>query len=195
MSTRPTFEDRLLAELKREIESRREETAPAAPPRRLVTPRRFAVVALACALLGLTPVVAPGSPAPSSAYAVEGNGDGTVKLTVKNQFISVEAQQALARVLRPWEIHVTIDVLPPGYVCERSKPSVPGAAIDRQGDLVPVIPSKAGRDYKLSRGDVLAFENSAGSSRARAIEVYRAGTEAVPCVPLKLTLPDHMRPK
>ncbi|MFJ1732313.1 hypothetical protein [Streptomyces sp. NPDC088254] len=200
MSTRPTFEDRLLAELKRDI-AFREQPPPATPPRRLLAPRRLAVVALPCALLGLAsllglgPVLASEPPAQPVAYAVQGRGDGKVRLTVREQFISVEAQEALARALRPWEIHVTIDVLPPGYVCERSAPASTLVALDEQGDPVPVVPLKSSWDFTLGRGDLLAFENTAGDHRARAVEHYAAGTKAEPCVSLKLALPDRSKPK
>ncbi|MER5373748.1 hypothetical protein [Streptomyces sp. NPDC002553] len=200
MSTRPTFEDRLLAELKRDIATR-EQPPRATPPRRLLTPRRLAVVALPCALLGLAPllgfgpVLASEPPAQPVAYAVQGRGDGKVRLTVREQFISVEAQEALARALRPWEIHVTIDVLPPGYVCERGAPAPTPVALDEQGDPVPVVPLKSSWDLTLGRGDLLAFENTAGSDRARAVEHYAAGTKAEPCVSLKLALPDRSKAK
>lgn len=188
MSTRPTFEDRLLGELKREIELREPEPNPSA--RRLFTPRRIALAAAACALAGLTTVEVPGPSADSTAYAVAHHGDGSVTLTVRDQTIDFEAQQELARKVRPWGILVTIDVLPPGHVCERSKVT-PLPAVDGQGNLVPLIPIKASWDMTLRRGNVLAFENTKGDSRPRAVEFYKTKSEAEPCVPLKLTLPDN----
>ncbi|WP_327312185.1 hypothetical protein [Streptomyces sp. NBC_01235] len=204
MSTRPTFEDRLLDELKKEIELREAGTCRTGPSevgsgrgrkrasvRRLLVPRRIAFVAAACAVAWLGVAVVPGSPGDSAAYAVERHGDGTVELTVKDQTIGIEAQRELATKVRPWGIEVTIDVLAPGYVCERSKfTPFPGVAIDQQGDPVPIIPIKASWDFTLRRGNVLAFENMEGMSRPRAVELYATRSEAKPCVPLKVTLPD-----
>lgn len=205
MSTRTTFEDRLLDGLKSEIQLREAgaggtgsaeigtgEGKEKASVRRLITPltpRRIAVVAAACAAAWLAAVAMPGSPADSKAYAVERHGDGSVTLTVKDQSISVAAQRELAQKVRPWGIQVTIDVLAPGYVCERSKVT-PLVAVDGQGNRVPVIPIQAGWDMTLRRGNVLAFENSRGSSRPRAVEYYATKSEAKPCVPLKVALPD-----
>lgn len=203
MSTRPTFEDRLLDELKREIELRESglcRTGPTevgtgrgragASVRRLLAPRRIAFVVAACAMAWLGVAVVPGSPADSAAYAVERHEDGTVTLTVKDQTIGVEAQRELATKVRPWGIEVTIDVLAPGYACERSK-FTPFPVIDRHGNRVPGIAFKAGWDFTLRRGNVLAFENMEGVSRPRAVELYATRTEAEPCVPLKVTLPDE----
>lgn len=205
MSMRTTFEDRLLGELKREIELRetgvgglgsaevkpgkRKAKASVGRPFAPLAPRRIAVVAAACTAAWLAAVVAPGSPADSNAYAVEPVGDGSVKLTVKDQSIDVAAQRELARKVRPWGIQVTIDVLAPGYVCERSKVT-PIPAVDEHGNRVPLIPLQAGWDVTLRRGNILAFENTRGGSRPRAVEFYETKSEAEPCVPMKVSLPD-----
>lgn len=214
MNMRTTFEDRLLDELKREIHLRETgagkteaggigsaevepgERRPKAFVGRLfapLAPRRIAVVAAACTAAWLAAVVVPGSPADSNAYAVEPVGDGSVKLTVKDQSIDVAAQRELARKVRPWGIQVTIDVLAPGYICERSKVT-PIAAVDKHGNRVPLIPLQAGWDVTLRRGNVLAFENTRGDSRPRAVEFYATKSEAEPCVPMKVTLPDDWPP-
>ncbi|WP_411150939.1 hypothetical protein [Streptomyces sp. A30] len=185
MSTRTTFEDRLLDELKKEIGQRE----PKAPVRPLSAPRRIAVVAAACAAAWLATVALPGSPADSTAFAVEPRGDGSVILTVKDQSISADAQRALAGKVRQWGIHVTVDVLPPGYICVRSKVT-PLVGIDKQGNRVPIVPFKAGWDVTLRPGNVLAFENTRGVSRPRAVEIYKTRAEAEPCVPMKIVLPD-----
>lgn len=209
---RATFEDRLLDELKREIQLREsagagegdvrtgERGAKASPGRFLapfaslarVAPRRIAVVAAACAVAWLAAVVVPGSPADSKAYAVEPVGDGSVKLTVLEQSIGVAAQRDLARKVRPWGVQVTIDLLPSGYVCERSKVSpvtdVHGRPLILDGR--PLIPVKAGWDVTLRRGNVLAFENTRGDTRPRAVEFYATEREAEPCVPTKVSLTD-----
>ncbi|KQX65013.1 hypothetical protein [Streptomyces sp. Root1310] len=203
MSTRRTFEDRLLDELKREIELREagvRRTGPAtagpggggarAAVRRLFTPPRIAVVAVACAVAWFGAAVVPGSSAYSTAYAVERHGDGTVTLTVKDRTIGVAAQRELATRVRPWGIEVTIDVLAPGYVCERSFTPFSAWAVDGNGDRAPVVPIKAGWDFTLRRGNVLTFENMEGMSRPRAVELYSTRSQAEPCVPLKVTLPD-----
>ncbi|MFJ9968922.1 hypothetical protein [Streptomyces avermitilis] len=212
MSMRTTFEDRLLGELKREIELREagvgstgtaevkpgEGRAKAAVGRLFapLTPRRMTVVAAACAAAWLAAGVVPGSPTGSNAYAVDPMGDGSVKLTVQDQNISAAAQHELARKVRPWGIHVTVDVLAPGYICERSKVTFPLVASDEQGNRVPVIPFKSSWDVPkstwdvtLHRGNVLTFENTKGSSRPRAVEFYETKTEAEPCVPMKVSLP------
>ncbi|MFF5980438.1 hypothetical protein ACFY78_16505 [Streptomyces olindensis] len=202
MSTRTTFEDRLLDGLKSEIERREAATrragqaatgggedSPAASPHPLFRPRRMAVVALACAAAWLAAVVVPGSPADSPAYAVAPRGDGSVRLTVKDQDMSVEAQYELARKVSSWGVHVTVDVLPAGQVCERSRVT-PLAGVDRRGERVPIIPMKARWDVTLRPGSVLAFENTRGASRPRAVEFYRTRAEAEPCVPVRVTLPE-----
>jgi hypothetical protein len=203
MRTRQTFEDRLLDELKREIalhgaEAGRTGSAEAGTGegramgsvRRLFVPRRIAVVAAVCAVVWLGSTVVPGPSADSMAYAVEHHDDGSVRLTVKDQTIDVEAQRDLARKVRPWGIHVTVDLLPPGYVCERSKVT-PLTAIDRQGNRVPLIPLKPSLNMTLRRGNVLAFENTEGDSRPRAVELYKTRSQAEPCVPMKVVLPDE----
>ncbi|MET9868663.1 hypothetical protein ABZZ16_21250 [Streptomyces sp. NPDC006386] len=191
MSTRTTFEDRLLDGLKREIEQRGAGTGRggAGVSRRPgFAPRRIAVVALACAAAWLATVAVPGSPAESTAYAVAPRGDGSVRLTVRDQDMSVEAQRELARKVRAWGVHVTVDVLPSGHVCERSKVTgIP--AVDEQGNRVVLIPLKARWDVTLRRGNVLAFENIRGESRPRAVEFYRTRAEAEPCVPVRVELP------
>ncbi|OUD00748.1 hypothetical protein [Streptomyces swartbergensis] len=201
---RATFEDRLLDELKKEIRLRESAETGSGEARtgrreakaslgRFLTPRRIAVVAAACAAAAwLATVVVPGSPGDSKTYAMEPVGDDSVKLTVIEQSIGVAAQQELARRVRPWGIEVTIDLLPSGYVCERSKAS-PVTDIHGRPLIVdgrPLIPVKAGWDVTLRRGNVLAFENTRGNSRPRAVEFYATKSEAEPCVPIKVSLPD-----
>ncbi|MFI6486151.1 hypothetical protein [Streptomyces sp. NPDC050564] len=199
MSTRTTFEDRLLDELKREIELREAgvcETGSAevatggkanASVRRLFTPRRIAVAAAACAVAGLAAVVVPGSPAASKAYAVERHGDGSVTLTVKDQDIDVDAQRELARQLRPNGIQVTVNVLAPGYICEHD-PVLWG--INKQGDRVPVLTLQWNREITLRPGNVLVFDNLRGNPQPHRVNAYAAKGEVKPCVPVKLAIPD-----
>ncbi|MEU6909171.1 hypothetical protein ACWDZW_04190 [Streptomyces coeruleorubidus] len=199
-----TFEDRLLDELKQEIRLRESAETGSADLRtgergakarlgRFLAPRGIAVVAAACAVAAwLATVVVPGSPGDSKAYAMEPVGDGSVKVTVIEQNIGVAAQQELARRVRPWGIEVSIVLLPSGYVCERSKVA-PVTDIHGRPLIVdgrPLIPVKAGWDVTLRRGNVLAFENTRGASRPRAVEFYATKREAEPCVPVKVSLPD-----
>ncbi|MFF5515339.1 hypothetical protein [Streptomyces coeruleorubidus] len=200
---RATFEDRLLDELKQEIRLRESaETGSAdvstgeheakARLGRFLAPRRIAVIAAACAAAWLATVVVPGSPGDSKAYAMEPVGDDGVKLTVIEPSIGVAAQQELARRVRPWGIEVSIVLLPSGYVCERSKVS-PVTDIHGRPLIVdgrPLIPVKAGWDVTLRRGNVLAFENTRGDSRPRAVELYATKREAEPCIPMKVSLSD-----
>ncbi|MFI1047454.1 hypothetical protein ACH4U3_16915 [Streptomyces griseoruber] len=98
MSARESFEDRLLAELKREIELR-EEVVAAPVPRRLLTRRRASLALAACAVAAAVAIAVPGSAGGSRAYAVERHEDGSVTLTIKERRIGVEDQRALARTL------------------------------------------------------------------------------------------------
>ncbi|MCL8017034.1 hypothetical protein [Streptomyces sp. AS02] len=202
MSTRTTFEDRLLDQLKREIELREsgggvaetgtggvEAGTSARLSSTLLTPRRIAVVAAACAAAWLGSAAVPGSPTDSKAYAVERHGDGSVELSVKDQQISVADQRELAGEVRPWGIHVTIDVLSPGYVCDRSQVTSAIAVVDEQGNRVPLIPVESSWDLTLRRGNVLAFENTRGGTAPRAVEFYESTSTAEPCVPRKVVLP------
>ncbi|NGO14174.1 hypothetical protein G5C60_42925 [Streptomyces sp. HC44] len=187
MSTRTTFEDRLLDELKREIERREPKPNPCAPSapsaRRLVTPRRIALAATACALAGLAVVFVPGSAADSKAYAVEGNGDGSVTLTIKDQDIGIEAQLELASQMRPWGIQVKV-VAP---TCE-SKSWGTHAVLDlksitKQGVAVPV----RAWSVTLHRGQELVLENTARPLTKDEIKHY----EVQPCGPVNPTPPGN----
>ncbi|MCX5559472.1 hypothetical protein [Streptomyces sp. NBC_00038] len=193
MSTRTTFEDRLLDGLKSEIELRGTGTAEVgtgkanASVRRLFTPRRLAVAAAACAVAGLAVVVVPGSPTDSVAYAVERHDDGSVTLTVKDQNIGIDAQRELAKQLRPNGIQVTVNVLAPGYVCEDDPVAW---AIDEQGDRVPILTFQWNREIILHRGNVLVFENFEGNAQPHKVNAYAVKGDIKPCVPVKAALPD-----
>ncbi|MEU2912853.1 hypothetical protein ACWCQ0_11295 [Streptomyces massasporeus] len=169
MSTRTTFEDRLLGELKREIELRgtgsgADTGATTAPVRRRFAPRRIAVVVAACAVAWAAAVVFPGSPADSSAWAVARLDDGSVELTVRTQGFGIDDQLELAERVRPWGIRV--DVLAPGDVC--SSWEVPRAMVlTAEGDPVHAWP------VTLRRGSTLVIENSWGEPVPRdEIEHY-----------------------
>ncbi|MEE1803594.1 hypothetical protein PUR57_33845 [Streptomyces sp. JV176] len=205
MSMRTSFEDRLLDELKREIELRQAgmpgirvaeggmgEGGVNASARRRFTPRRIVLVAAACVVAGLAAVLVPGAPADSTAYAVERHGDGSVTLTVKDQQIGVEVQRGLARRLRSNGIQVTVNVLAPGYICE-ADPLL--WAVDKQGERVPVLTVQLNRDITLRPGDVLVFDNRGGDSAPHRVNVYATEGEVEPCVPVRIPLPDDSPPK
>ncbi|MEV4788702.1 hypothetical protein AB0K53_25175 [Streptomyces tuirus] len=173
MTTR--FEDRLLGELKKEIELRGAGARAGADPgrgtaavRRSFAPRRIAVVVAACAAAWAAAVVVPGSPAESSAFAVERHGNGSVELTVKQGF-GIDDQLELAERVRPWGIHV--DVVAPQDAC--SSWDVPRVMVlTAEGDPIRAWP------VTLRRGSTLVIENSWGEPVPRdEIEYY----EVRPC--------------
>ncbi|GGV88383.1 hypothetical protein [Streptomyces massasporeus] len=173
MSTRTTFEDRLLGELKKEIElrgagSRADTGAMTAPVRRRFAPVRIAMVAACAAALAAT-VVVPGSPTDPSAFAVARHSDGSVELTVSKQGFGIDDQLELAERVRPWGIRV--DVLAPGDVCASWEiPRV--MVLTAEGDPIRAWP------VTLRRGSTLVIENSWGEPVPRdEIEHY----EVKPC--------------
>ncbi|MPY60673.1 hypothetical protein [Streptomyces spongiae] len=181
MSTRTTFEDRLLGELQREIELREagagEERAKGwskGSVRRLFTLRRMAVVATACAVVGVATVAGPGSPAESPAYALERHGDGRVELTIKDQGIGVNAQLELAERMRPWGIRV--DVVAVGVTCAKSWGDPAVLAINKKGVPEPI------RTWPvtLRRGNTLVFENMRGGRPLAKDEIKYY--EVKPCI-------------
>ncbi|GAA3907067.1 hypothetical protein GCM10023084_69140 [Streptomyces lacrimifluminis] len=191
MSTRTTrFEDRLLAELKREIELREGLSTEVdtggrgtnTPVGRLVTPRRIALVAATCAVAGLAMVLVPGTSADSVAYAVESHGDGSVTLTIKDQKIGIEAQNELAEKLRPKDIQVMVNVLAPGYVCDYD---VVVWATGKQGKREPIVALQWNREITLGPGNVLVFENLSGHTEPHRVNAYTGKREIKPCVPVK----------
>ncbi|GAA3820677.1 hypothetical protein ACFS5L_04270 [Streptomyces phyllanthi] len=179
MSTRTTFEDRLLGELKREIELREAEAEVGAgagaeveagaeaegevrsPARRRFTPRRIAVAMAACAAAWLATVVVPGSPADSPAYAAELLADGSVSLTVKDR-IGIEAQRELAEQVCPWGIQVELE-LSSVVRDSRGEPVVVEIlAVDKEGDPKTIRkPVRAWTTVNLQRGNKLIFDNRA----------------------------------
>ncbi|ELP63938.1 hypothetical protein ACKI1I_34110 [Streptomyces turgidiscabies] len=213
MNARTTpFEERLLAELQREIGLREGESAKAeageggthSPVRRVLTPRRIALAAAACAVAGLAAVVVPGTPAESVAYAVESHGDGSVTLTFNEVRIDRDAQYELARELQPNGIEVDVEVLPPGYSCKKWG-NVAALELVEVGDdddaRTPVSAWHVPVRVTLSRGNVLVFENSEGRAEPQAVHAYEIGryeldstaakaeseARSKPCVPVKPT--------
>ena len=181
MTTRTTFEDRLLSELQGEIERRASVPVPAVR-RRLLTGRRLALAAGLCAAAGLAVVLAPGMPAESPAYALERHNDGTVTLTVKDQDIDVEAQRELARKLSRSGIETDVQILRPGYAC-KGDPVLWG--VNAQGERVPLFVLQFGRKITLHRGNVLVFVNLNDRAEPYRVYVYPTEADVEPCVPVK----------
>ncbi|MEV5101597.1 hypothetical protein ACFQ7G_16340 [Streptomyces massasporeus] len=172
MTTR--FEDRLLGELKKEIELRgagagADPGRVTASVRRGYAPRRIAVVVAACAAAWAATVVVPGSPAESSAFAVERHDDGSVELTVRKRGFGIDDQLELAERVRPWGIRV--DVVAPGDAC--SSWDIPRVMVlTAEGDPIRAWP------VTLRRGSTLVIENSWGEPVPKdEIEHY----EVQPC--------------
>ncbi|MFI7246549.1 hypothetical protein [Streptomyces qinglanensis] len=185
MSTKTTFQDRLLSELKDEIgkrealavreapQTREQRTRPTGPDRRLFTPLRVAGAGMACSAAAAAVVLTPGSPADSPAYALERLDDSRVSVTMGEIKPDRQAQQELADKLREYGITVSIDVLPPGYRCREPR----GEAIDwtfvPEGKPVKAAGSQDGNrsvaqkghfKITLEEGDTLLFENSESHS-------------------------------
>ncbi|MGC9538356.1 hypothetical protein [Streptomyces sp. UG1] len=197
-TTKTTFEDRLLAELTKEIERRPEEIPADGRTkdrvRRLATARRIAVVTAACAATWLAAVVVPGSPVEAKVYAVERHGDGSVTLKVRDQEIGIGAQRELARELRPFGIQVTVEVIDPGYVCEgdwgRRQPLRLWAVRRDDGSLVRVHVLQARSQITLRRGNLLVFENIRGADRPTSVNAFADKGDYKPCVPVRPLMPD-----
>ncbi|MEV0172645.1 hypothetical protein AB0I00_16200 [Streptomyces sp. NPDC050803] len=206
MTTRTTFEDRLLTELRSEIELRAaDRTASAEAPaarRRVLTRPRLALAAAACSAAGLAVVLVPGSPADTPAYAVQRHGDGSVTLTMKDMSLAPDAQLQLAERLRAQGIHVTIDDLPAGKQCEQPRgeplPSFwdgdsaekPHRVEDEQRALVREAVRAGTWKTTLHPGDSLAIENTRPSQADRSevliVGVYAVRGEVGACKPVEV---------
>jgi hypothetical protein len=117
MST--TFEDRLLVELRAEVERLRDDALAAPKPARarVLTARRAGLgLAAACAVTAATVVALPGSGA-SSAYAVEQHPDGTVTVHLYELSLDQHEQEKLVGELREAGVNAEIEYLPAGYQC------------------------------------------------------------------------------
>ncbi|TCR23717.1 hypothetical protein [Streptomyces sp. BK205] len=183
MTTRTTFEDRLLVELRGEVQRRAAVPAPAAR-RRVLTGRRLALAVVGCGVAGAAVVLSPGTPAGSSAYALERHGDGSVTLTVKDQDIDVEAQRALARRLQPNGIEVDVQILRPGYVC---KGDLVLWVVGEKGEKVPLHTLQLNKPTALRPGNVLVFVNTNDGRLPHRVRVYPTQADVEPCVPVKPT--------
>ncbi|MFC9679979.1 hypothetical protein [Streptomyces sp. NPDC056948] len=204
MTTKTTFEDRLLAELQREIEVRGS-TGPAetvaarrSPFAGVLTGRRLALTAGACAVTGLVLVLVPGSPSESPAYAVERHGDGSVTLTLTKIAIGQDAQRRLAERLRAEGIHVTIDSLPFGQHCVQPRGKMLASRVERgfigeppaEGSVPVGGPTDPAfhRNWQvtLHPGDSLGMENTSrkdGKPGLNSESFYAIKGKIAPCEP------------
>ncbi|WP_329336499.1 hypothetical protein OG866_19875 [Streptomyces sp. NBC_00663] len=157
MTTRTTFEDRLLAELRREIDLRADDrttdTAPTSVRNRrlraLAAPR-LGLVGLACAAVAGAWLLMPGSPAESPAYAVVSHADGTLTVTMNEFGLGGTLPDGLVERLKANGIHVVVDKVPNGYECTEPR----GEGVRGRSDAVEG-PSWV---FDLRRGDSLAVE-------------------------------------
>ncbi|MEU1476083.1 hypothetical protein [Streptomyces sp. NPDC005760] len=156
MTTRTTFEDRLLAELRREIDLRAADPTKAAPAprwrRRLpaLTAPRLGLVALTCAVVAGAWVLMPGSPAESPAYAVVSHPDGSVTVTMNDFGLGGTLPDGLVARLKENGIHVVVDDVPNGYECTQPRgKEAPSRSDPGEG------PSWV---FDLRRGDSLVLE-------------------------------------
>ncbi|MFF4786087.1 hypothetical protein ACFY3E_32795 [Streptomyces griseorubiginosus] len=157
MTTRTTFEDRLLAELRHEIALRAaDRTADAAPSsvwrrcRTALTVPRLAVVAVACAAVAGAWVLTPGSPAESPAYAVVSHSDGSLTVTMNDFGLGGTLPDGLVERLKAYGIHVVVDEVPNGYECTEPR----GKGVQGRPDSSDG-PSQV---FDLRRGDSLVVE-------------------------------------
>lgn len=202
-----TFEDRLLEELKREIEARAPRPAPARP-RRVVTAPRFALAAALATAATAAAVLLPGSPGAPEAYAVDRNGDGSVTVTLYDLTPDPEEQDALVARVRELGVRVSIDSPPDGTACTQPRGEViqspagvadPGMKIDigTPAEGMPGIPASTpphteGKDpdpdadwrATLHPGDTLVIEHDHDIAWFSAIK----GT-ATPCDPRPVARP------
>ncbi|WP_020134543.1 hypothetical protein [Streptomyces sp. 351MFTsu5.1] len=156
MTTRTTFEDRLLAELRHEIALRAADRTAAATPvsvwrrcRTALTVPRLAVVAVACAAVAGAWVLTPGSPAESPAYAVVSHSDGSLTVTMNDFGLGGTLPEGLVERLQAYGVHVVVDEVPNGYEC--TEPRGRGVVGRSSSDG----PSQV---FDLRRGDSLVVE-------------------------------------
>lgn len=148
-----SFEDRLLTELKQEVE-RRNEAAPAAPQW-----RRGRYLALAAAVLLAAGVPALGWWNSTPAFAVEPTGDGEIKVSVKR----LAEPEALEQALAAQGIKADVSYTPAGKACAagRYQEALPnaalalGAEVDQAGTWSLTLAPRL-----LRAGETLVLESS-----------------------------------
>ncbi|GAA1762151.1 hypothetical protein [Streptomonospora arabica] len=137
------FEDRLLAELKKEVAlnaaERAAERRPAA--RRLVTLPRVGMALAGGAAVAAGFVVVPGMTA-TPAYAIEEKPDGSVQVSIRDLTLDRDEQRDLAADLRAAGVAVEIRNPEPGTRC----------ASDLRVGSMTVLPGRSGGDGEFSVG-------------------------------------------
>lgn len=208
-----TFEDRLLEELKREIEARGPEPAPARP-RRVVTAPRFALVAGLATAATVAAVLLPGSPATSKAYAVDKNGDGSVTVNLFDLTPDPAEQDTLVAQVRALGILVSVDSPPSGTACAWPRGEViqpPAGVMDTEaveklmrestkggerGVALPMPPGTEGKgpdaDWQatLRPGDTLVIERNQVGAWYSAVKGAAAPCDPQP-FPQPGSIPSH----
>ncbi|MDT0302231.1 hypothetical protein [Streptomonospora wellingtoniae] len=153
------FEDRLLAELKKEVAlnaAEREAAAGPAPRRRLVTAPRvgFALAGGAAVAAGF--IVLPGMAAPP-AYAVEEKPDGSVQVSIKDLTLDRDEQRDLAADLRAAGVAVEIRNPEPGTRC----------ASDLRVGSMTVLPGRSGGDGEFAVGRAYSPDSAVEAQEPR----------------------------
>ncbi|WP_405733806.1 hypothetical protein OG885_20805 [Streptomyces sp. NBC_00028] len=189
MTTRTTFEDRLLAELRREIDLRAADgmadAAPTSVGRRFTvrtafTAPRLGLAALACAAVAGAALLMPGSPAESPAYEVVSHADGSLTVTMNDFGLGGTLPDGLVERLKANGIHIVVDKVPDGYECTQPRATaVRGRSSDRDD------PNWV---FDLRRGDSLILEKMGqlqpDGSFMPAIGIAFVRGEVAPCHPI-----------
>ncbi|WP_052847982.1 hypothetical protein [Streptomyces avicenniae] len=191
-----TFEDRLLAELQREVHlAAAEDPAPVRRTRRL--PVRLAACATAVAAVTGGVLLFPGGTAPA-AYAIETENDGTVSLSFLDGIGMEISPEDFAEDLAAAGIDVTLNPAPPGTMCSwpEHDPADPGAEDPRRGliDRPTVIPPWESREdydarlplvdftFQLLPGDVAVI--GANDLRETGVTLEFFDSDPGPCGPV-----------
>lgn len=184
-----SFEDRLLAELKREVALGHEDRA-SERPRRVFTPVRVgAVIATAAAACGAAVLLPADGGGASSAYALERTDDGVmVRWLGGPELLDREQAEKFAAELRAAGIHAILDP-PADYLCqpykEGEKPSGEGGqpATDHVGGATTVL------DEMIERTDGRPLEDTERDS------VPHQDRDAMPRDAIRRHLPDAYKLK
>ena len=116
--TTPTFEDRLLAELREVVAARPEPVAvPAAAPRRRRRRAGIAGTAVAAAAAAVAIALIGGADPASPAYAVERQPDGSVEVVIN----SLSDASGLQAELRAAGVPAVVDYVSPGKACREPR--------------------------------------------------------------------------
>ncbi|QFQ99776.1 hypothetical protein F9278_30565 [Streptomyces phaeolivaceus] len=176
--TTKTFEDRLLDELQREIALRAADV-PEPVIRRTITTRRALVALAACVAAAGVVVALPSSTGGAPAFAVERNGDGSVRVSMGEIVLGGDDKRELAERLRAEGVHVSVDKPRSGFVCAQPRGEMyPLRWTDgSSGDVI------VDYTYVLRPGDTLVFEDPepVKGSVSPAGSSYAVKGKAKPC--------------